>query len=172
MWGKFSLHPTPKKNRGHYTPPVPQYAGKINYLLWNWGVTWILIPNQTRKKWLIFFNELKRLAQGVGNRVKGNDIIFILAHDKIPKLDDFTRFVYQDSYDSIWSTPRQFPIDCDFIQLDEFTQFISGSTKPSPANFHTTVRSSSHYTISETTSKKNSPPKLSHTIIFLSVDYP
>ena len=51
------------------------------------------------------------------------------------ELDDFTRFVFQASYDSTWSFSRQFPIDRDIIQLEDFIPFLSDSTKPSPLKF-------------------------------------
>ena len=53
----------------------------------------------------------------------------------LQKLDDLTRFVYQASYDSTQSTPRQFPIDHDVIQLYHFTHFFSESTKLAPCQF-------------------------------------
>ena len=33
------------------------------------------------------------------------------------------------------NTPRQFPIDCDIIQVYDFDQFLSDSTKPSYHHF-------------------------------------
>ena len=51
------------------------------------------------------------------------------------QLDDFSWFVSQANYDSTRSTPWQFPVYHYVIQLDDFNQFFSGSTKPSPRQF-------------------------------------
>ena len=82
------------------------------------------------------------------------------------ELDDFTRFVSWASYDLDWSTTHQFPIENYVIQLDDFTQFLYESTKPSPWNFQMNVKWYSHSPVSENTSEDNSPPKLSCKIIF------
>ena len=48
------------------------------------------------------------------------------------KLDNFTQFLYRDSYDLIRSTSHQFQIDHYIIHLDNFTHFLYEPTKPSP----------------------------------------
>ena len=40
------------------------------------------------------------------------------------ELEKLTRFVSRSSYDSTWSTPCQFPIDHDVIQLYDFSLFV------------------------------------------------
>ena len=50
------------------------------------------------------------------------------------KLDDFTWFVSQNSYDLTLSSPYQFPIDHDVIHLENFNQSLSGFTRPSPCS--------------------------------------
>ena len=64
------------------------------------------------------------------------------------ELDNFIQFVPQASYDLTESTPHQFPIERDIVQLEEFTRFLSGSTEPSPRQFsynHEVIQSLSSF---------------------------